>query len=80
MLTSVHIDADDSGDQEIVWVNFDGDDLNERMFLVPYPRGRIMLEYIARICIEDRLDMIMEGREQEVSSKAPKAVKAVKTA
>ena len=55
MLMSVHLDVDASGEEEIVRVEFGGDDLNERVFWVPYPRGRVMLEYVARISIEDHL-------------------------
>ena len=53
MLMSVQIEDEEQGD---VVVRFAGDKLNTRSFCIPGLKGRILLEYVARICVEDWMD------------------------
>jgi hypothetical protein len=53
MLMSVQIEDEEQGD---VVVRFAGDKLNTRSFRILGLQGRILLEYVARTCVEDWMD------------------------
>jgi hypothetical protein len=60
MLTSLQIEelAKEEGD---VIVRFSGDELNTRSFCISGLKGRVLLEYVARTCVEDWMDQ--QGHE-----------------
>ena len=53
---------DISAGKDDVCVEFIGPEgTDARYFHVPYPRGRILLEYVARVIIEERVDIALAG-------------------
>jgi hypothetical protein len=63
-------------DKDHVLVEFVGSDGTVvRYFHVPNPRGRILLEHAARVCVEERVDMAMAAKSDIVLKAVEQPVK-----
>jgi hypothetical protein len=65
MLTAVHVERDDDPEDLIIKIYGQSDDPEHRTFWV---RGMVLLEKVARVCLEQHMDQMDEDRRKEIAA------------